>query len=141
MDAPTFPSLSQYLKQSDGRTDERTFIWYFFCYKCSKIPNRTLKVPNNINRMIRIYCYPFTFSVPNNCSLFRSGGQKFLFFRFMSYFCCSFLQFLSELTIVYLYANYYLQNQLLCSLLFLYRLLAPIPKLWTDKPTDGQGHI
>ena len=44
-----------------------------FVLKCSKIPNKTLNVPNNTNGMNTVYCY-LLFSVPKKCPLDCSDG-------------------------------------------------------------------
>ena len=59
---------------SDRRTDKRPDEMTNWLLLLFKIPNKTLKVPNNTDEMNRIYCN-LLFSVPNKCHLICQDGQ------------------------------------------------------------------
>ena len=74
MDAPTFPQNKNFLDRQTDILMRCHLLGTSFVLKYSKIPNKTLKVPNNANGMNSSFWY-LLFLVPNKCPLICLDGQ------------------------------------------------------------------
>ena len=112
---------------TDKYPDERTYMYieYFFCIK---IPNETLKLPNNTDRMNRWIEFTILFSVSNKCSLVCPERRTDVQLKW------------NKGPFLWLIEDYWplilmLRNELYCSLLFCLQLDGPLSHFGS---ADGQ---